>query len=158
MRRHDMKRLSSERRHRPLLRTAAAAAAAALLLLSCMCMTSCTTTESGNTYLFAFLSVRLKGNGDGTIRAYAKNEFDIGPSIKDVELSVYYSEEYRIETSGMEIVGSTQIEYLSAFSEYTMDVPAQDGYFCALISYPLNGQTRLLQSETIHYDATGTRV
>ncbi len=134
--------------------------AAFLLLISCLCLAGCASADEdeGNKYLFVFLSVRMKGNGDGTITAYVKNEFDIGPAIQDVELTVYYSEEYDIFPSTMEAVASEKTDVLKAFKEVSIPVQAQEGYYCAVVSYPITGQTRSLQSETIHYDSTGTRI
>ncbi|MCD8295176.1 MAG: hypothetical protein LUE27_08050 [Clostridia bacterium] len=132
--------------------------AAFALLLSCLCLAGCASPDEGNKYLFAFLSVRMKGNGDGTITAYAKNEFDIGPAIQDVELTVYYSEEYSITPSSMEAVASEKADVLKAFKEICIPVEARNGYYCSVVTYPITGLERTLQSETMHYDSTGTRI
>ncbi|MCD8307382.1 MAG: hypothetical protein LUD51_04035 [Clostridia bacterium] len=132
--------------------------ASVALLLACLCLAGCASSDEGNRYLFVFLSVRMKGNGDGTITAYVKNEFDIGPAIQDIELTVYYSEEYSISPSSMEAVATESADVLKAFKEDSVTVDAREGYYCAVVTYPITGLDRTMQSETIHYDSTGTRI
>lgn len=67
-----------------------------LIAVCCLPFAGC---ASDNPSIFAFLSVRMKGNGDGTITAVAQNEFELAHSAIPMELSVLFSENYETDIS-----------------------------------------------------------
>ena len=54
---------------------------------ACAACSSCNNANRAGT--FVFLSVRLKGNGDGTVTAVAQNEFTLGSTVMPVKLTLY---------------------------------------------------------------------
>lgn len=126
-----------------------------LLLAVCVSLASC--TGEGN--VFALLSVRLRGNGDGTVTAVARNEFAVGSSVLQVELTLYVGTENSSDTSRMRAVGRTQTDDLDLFSAIEVTVPVADpAYYCAEIVYIVHGEVQVLQSGVVRYDASGNRV
>ena len=85
-----------------------------LLLLLAVCFSFASCAGEGN--VFALLSVRLKGNGDGTVTAVARNEFAVGSSVLPVELTLYACSENMSDTSRMQAVSRTQTDDLNLFS------------------------------------------
>lgn len=126
-----------------------------LLIACCIPFAGC---GSGDPSVFVFLSVRMKGNGDGTITAVAQNEFELAHSAIPMELSVLFSENYETDASAMRIIKKEQISDLKPFGSFSVDVTAADGYFCAVVSYSVNGDVRYIQTETLQYDLNGNRV
>lgn len=125
--------------------TACALIAAALLLSSCK-------------GAFVFVSVRMRGNGDGTITAVAQNEFSAGGNAPEVTLSLYYSETYRTDASKMELAASVTPCPLK-FSEKTSITHSvkAEGYYLARILYLIDGEPRYIQSDAIRYGTDGKR-
>lgn len=134
-------------------RVAAALAIAAALCFLCLPLAACTGQSA-----FIFFSVRMKGNGDGTITAVAQNEFALGKGISRVQLNIYYSEEYCTDLQEMSLLDSRQTDSLGAFESFELITQARDGYYCAVAEYYAGGKSELLQSETVHYSAQGVRV
>ena len=121
-----------------------------LLLLLAVCFSFASCAGEGN--VFALLSVRLKGNGDGTVTAVARNEFAVGSSVLPVELTLYACSENISDTSRMQAD-------LNLFSVIEVTVPVTEpAYFCAEIVYTVHGETQVLQSGVVRYDASGDRV
>ncbi len=126
-----------------------------LLIACCIPFAGC---GSGDPSVFVFLSVRMKGNGDGTITAVAQNEFELAHTAVPIELSVMFSEDYQSDISKMQTVKSERTDDLKPFGSFSVDVTAADGYFCAVVSYSVNGDVRYIQTETLQYDLNGNRV
>lgn len=130
-----------------------AALACALLLLLCLSLSAC----SGGASLFVFLSVRLKGNNDGTITAVAQNEFALGPSVLPVTLELYRTTGAAEED--FSLCESASSDDLDLFRSLRIVADADGGgYFFAKITYTVDGEVRELLSETVHYDANGSRL
>lgn len=128
-----------------------------LLLLLAVCFSFASCAGEGN--VFALLSVRLKGNGDGTVTAVARNEFAVGSSALPVELTLYACSENISDTSRKQAVSRTQTDDLNLFSAIEVTVPVTEpAYFCAEIVYTVHGETQVLQSGVVRYDASGDRV
>lgn len=133
-----------------------------LCILICICcplFCSCNATEGKNDSIFVFLSVRMKGNGDGTVTASAQNEFAIGYLILPVTLTLYSSETYQTGVENMTVAGSATSDDLNIFGK--LNVVAEVGehsYFCARVTYAAGGEERYLQSATVQYTGNGERV
>ena len=128
-----------------------------LLLLLAVCFSFASCAGEGN--VFALLSVRLNGNGDGTVTAVARNEFAVGSSVLPVELTLYACSENISDTYRMQAVSRTQTDDLDLFSAIEVTVPVTEpAYFCAEIVYTVHGETQVLQSGVVSYDASGDRV
>lgn len=126
------------------------------ILVCCISFISCSYIQTNSQNLFLFLSVRLKGNGDGTITAVAQNEFSICSSIHSVTLTIYYSSEQTDDTSHMLKINSISKEDLSIFQSITLNENIQnEGYYCAEIKYKLDEEIKCIQSELIYYDING---
>lgn len=106
-------------------------------------------------FTFAFLSVRLKGNGDGTVTAVAQHEFSLGGPDFDVTLTLF-----RRESAGSENITEVKSARggLSAFKtlEITADI-GEAGYYFARLDYEVNGKTEYTLSDTVYYGADGVR-
>ncbi len=112
----------------------------------------------GNGGLFVFLSVRLKGNGDGSISVVAQNEFGLGSAELPVTLQLYRSDGYRTDTRSMEkIKWAHERLGVSQKCEFLYQIKSA-GYYCARIEYILNGETKYIQSDTVYYDINGKRI
>lgn len=108
--------------------------------------------------MFAFLSVRIKG-GNGAVVAVAQNEFCIGPQILPVRLSVYSSDSYETDPMKMTLLEVEYCEDLDIFRTLTVTVEITDeSYIMAEICYNVNGEDKYIQTETLLYNADGTRV
>lgn len=129
-------------------------AVALFVLAGC---TSCK-GEGQSQSLFTFLSVRMKGNGDGTITAVAQNELSLLPAVLPVTLTLYFASDMETDTSEMTRLKSVESDDLNIFQSLEIVWEVQDeGYFLAEISFSLNGETRYIKSDTIHYDTYGNR-
>lgn len=125
------------------------------LLFGCSCSGDSPARQS----VFAFLSVRLKGNGDGTLTAVAQNEFSIGWASLPVSLTLYRSQEYQSEVDNMLAVASVDGDDLTIFERLEVRYAIEsEGYFCARVVYRLNGEVRYIQSDTLRYGADGNRM
>lgn len=71
----------------------------ALLFALSLCCSACGESEAS---VFSFLSVRMKGNGDGTVTAVAQNEFTLFSPPSEVVLTVYRADEYQTDVAKME--------------------------------------------------------
>lgn len=135
-------------------------ARAIILCLAAVCLfafSACSGCEKNGESAFVFLSVRLKGGG-GTVTAYAQNEFALGSNVIPVKLELYFSEEKKSDVRDMEAVGNAASDDLDIFEKLeTSANVGGGGYFCAVLRYALNGETRLLQSEILYYDEDGGR-
>ena len=112
----------------------------------------------GGKNAFAFISVRMKGNGDGTVTAVAQNEFSLFGDKIPVTLSLYSCEEYTTDTEKMNLVSQTESEGLGAYK--TLDITwqlAKESYFCARLDYSVNGDKKFILSDTVLYGADGKR-
>ena len=134
-------------------------ARAALICIAAVCLfvlSSCSECGKGES-AFVFLSVRLKG-GDGIITAYAQNEFAIGSNHIPVTLELYFSEEKKSDVRDMEVAASVYDDDLDIFEKLeALSDAGNGGYFCAVLRYELNGETRFLLIESVYYDDGGNR-
>ncbi len=133
------------------------AAACVILTLFCFPASACAEKENDNLGLFVFLSVRMKGNGDGTLTAVAKNEFALGSAPMPIKLTLYYSENHT-ESANMteaETVSSAGLEIFET-AEINYEIQSE-GFYCAQISYFVNGEEKFLRSAVIGYDKQGNR-
>lgn len=132
--------------------------ACAIALMCCLGCTSCKSEEQ-NQSLFTFLSVRMKGNGDGTITAVAQNELSLLPAVLPATLMLYASTDMQTSSDEMTAVKSIESEDLNIFQSLEIIWKVEDeSYFLAEIAFSLNGETRYIQSDIIHYDVYGNRI
>ena len=129
--------------------------AVAALMLAVACAFSVSCADGGSDCLFAFLSVRLKGNGDGTVSAYAQNEFALTGCKIPVTLELYCSQ------SGEDyyLLKSVSSDGLGAFE--TLSVTAEVGETSAFyerIVYLAAGEIRYISSACVTYGTDGIRV
>ena len=127
-----------------------------LFVVLAMAALAATTALSGcpKDETFTFISLRLDGNGDGTVTAKVTNEFSLGKKI-DVCIDLYRSEK---EEFGMLVAtsGNGSIDFGESI-EVTHDTDG-GGYFCARAIYIVQNRVRYMDSEILHYDADGNRV
>lgn len=134
-------------------RVFAAMLCAAAIIFACAAA-ACT---GGNA--FTFLSVRLRGNGDGTVTARAQNEFDAGSAVIFGTLRIYRSDGQFDDTDYAELAGEVYIADFSEQKTAELTVPAAGGgYFCAELTYIIDGEEYAVLSGTVHYDAQGNRI
>ncbi len=108
--------------------------------------------------ILLFLSLRMKGNGDGTIMAVAQNEFTIGACSFPVTLSFYTAAEYTTDVDKMTLVDSVSNDDLNLFESMTITHTVENaGYFCAVVSFTVNGEVKEQKCDTIYYDTDGIR-
>lgn len=130
--------------------------AAICALLSSLCLISA--CGGGNDGLFVFLSVRMKGNGDGTLSVVAQNEFGLGSAEMPVKLMLYGSDGCFTDTDGATLIKSSEERLgVSQKCEFIYEITSA-GYYCAKIEYAVNGETRYIQSDTVYYDINGKRI
>lgn len=128
-----------------------------LALVVLFAFSGCAGCEGGKESAFVFLSVRLKG-GNGCVSAYAQNEFALGSNVIPVTLELYRSDEQKSDFGDMTVVASETSDDLNIFEKLEVSFAADGGgYFCAVLAYTLNGETRRLQSEIVRYDSGGRR-
>lgn len=141
------------------MKKAVFALAAAIAAATVALFPACSDADGNAAGTFCFLSVRLKGNGDGTVTAVAINEFNTGGTKLPVTLCLYRSEEYEENTQDMQLLETAESDGL-AMNEKIEIVCSADagGYFCALAEYTINGETRQIFSDMVHYSAEGTRL
>lgn len=126
-----------------------------LLLAACLGFTACA-GEGGA--VFALLSVRLKGNGDGTVTAVARNEFALGPAVLPVALTLYVLPGEDADPAAREVVGRAETDDLNFLR--TVEVVAEvseRAYYYAEIVYTVYGEEQVLQSGIVCYEADGNR-
>jgi hypothetical protein len=126
------------------------------MLLSSLILLSACNANKSNDFMFVFLSVRLKGNNDGTISATAQNEFTIGFSVVPVKLSLY-----RIDSNNEQIeeINSTYTDDLNILEKLTIDYNVdKDSTYYAQIEYTVKNQIKVVQSEKIKYNEQGIRL
>lgn len=125
-------------------------------LLCALCIISA--CGGGNDGLFVFLSVRMKGNGDGTISVVAQNEFGLGSAEMPVSLMLYGSDGFFTDADGATLIKSSKEQLgVSQKCEFVYEITSA-GYYCARIEYAVNGETRYIQSDVVYYDVNGKRV
>lgn len=130
-----------------------------LLFVCCFTCVSCSAEQNGNQSLFVFLSVRMKGNGDGTITAIAQNEFSIGSCDMPITLTLYASDTQEADVSKMTEVDSLTSDTLKVFQSMRLVEKVEvDRYYCARITYPFRGEPKYIQSDTVRYDKNGNRI
>ena len=129
--------------------------AAICVLAVCACISSgC----KGGKNAFAFISVRMKGNGDGTVSAVAQNEFSLFSDKIPVTLSLYCCEEYTTDTEKMTLVSRTESEGLGAYK--TLDITwrlTEESYLLARLDYSVNGDKKFILRDSVLYGADGKR-
>ena len=130
--------------------------ACALLFALSLCCSACGESEAS---AFSFLSVRMKGNGDGTVTAVAQNEFTLFSPPSEVVLTVYRADEYQTDVAKMEKIEQKSNGDLPFSEKLTILIDVEkESYFCARLTYTVNGTTQYLQSDTVRYNADGTRI
>lgn len=107
-------------------------------------------------FTFAFLSVRLKGNGDGTVTAVAQHEFSLGGTEFYITLTLIRKESASSEEF-------TEVERLegSLPALKTLQITAdinEAGYYTARLDYEVGGEIKTILSDTVFYGADGLRV
>lgn len=127
--------------------------ACAVLCFCCAFAASCG-NGGGSDYLFVFLSVRMKGSG-GTVTAVAQNEFAIGSAVLPVTLTLYSCRTYETDAAEMTEIKSVYCEDLNIFAALRLDAAADESYFCARLTYTVNGENKTIQSDTVRYGAEG---
>ena len=129
--------------------------AALIAVLAC---SACLLSACGNDGLFTFVSVRMKGNGDGTVTAVAQNEFALGGAEMPVTLFLYTSESYETDVAKMTLLKSVESGGLKISEKANITLKVEsESYFCARIEYELDGEPQFIQSDTIYYDLQGNR-
>lgn len=129
------------------------------LAISLTCLFAASCGAEGKSNMFVFLSVRMKGNGDGTLTCVAQNEFSIGSFDLPVTLTLYLSEEYQTDVAKMTAADSSSCGDLNFLQTVRLDYEIQSqGYFCAQATYSVNGETQTIQSDTVRYDMQGKRI
>ena len=124
------------------------------LMLSACCMFA---ASCGGGNAFVFLSVRMKGNGDGSITAVAQKEFSLGSTAFPVTLTLYSSHEYTNDVARMAEVDTVSISLGKENKTSILAEVKEECYYCARIAYTLNGEGRYIQSDTILYGKDGNR-
>lgn len=108
---------------------------------------------------FTFLSVRMKGNGNGTITAVAQNEFSLLPVVLPVTLTLYRSERPATGADEMTVAQRRDTDDLNLFQSVEIVAEADGGgYFLAVASFVLNGEQLSISSDVIRYDGEGNRI
>ncbi len=108
--------------------------------------------------LCLFLSLRMKGNGDGTITAIAQNEFSIGNPVFPVCLRLYVSDVNTSDVSQMQLIDSVREDDLEAFRSVAVTYElTKAAYYCAVVEYYVNSEAKTQQCNTIYYDLNGNR-
>lgn len=127
-----------------------------VLFVLCLFCSACGENE---TSVFSFLSVRMKGNGDGTVTAVAQNEFTLFSPPSEVVLTVYRADEYQTDVAKMEKIEQKSNGDLPFSEKLTILIDVEkESYFCARLTYTVNGTIQYLQSDTVRYNADGMRI
>lgn len=130
-----------------------------IICVCCIFAASCAGGHKGNDSAFVFLSVRIKGNGDGTVCAVAQNEFAIGSSVLPVTLSLYSAETFETDVDKMIKVQTISSEDLNIYKKLNIVANVEtQSYFCARITYTVNGEIKNIQSDTVLYATDGKRI
>ncbi len=129
--------------------------AATCLLFGCF-LGGCVKGKTGNA--FTFLSVRIKGDGNGNITAYAAKEFSLFSPEISVTLTLFYNEvSFENGTDG-ESVAVFKSSDIGADGKITATCAAKDGYYFARLDYVLSGEARSVKTEVVRYSSDGKRV
>lgn len=128
---------------------------ALLLLAVCLSFAACGGEGSA---VFALLSVRIRGNGDGTVTAVARNEFALGPAVIPVSLTLYLVPDAQ-DLSRRAIAAQAQTDDLDFLASIEASAVVEGtAYYYAEIVYSVYGEEEVLASELVCYDAEGNRV
>ena len=128
---------------------------ALLLLAACLSFAAC--GGEGST-VFALLSVRIRGNGDGTVTAVARNEFALGSAVIPVSLTLYRVSDAQ-DLSLRAVAASAQTDDLNFLASLEASAAVEGtAYYYAEIVYSVYGEEEVLASELVCYDAEGNRV
>lgn len=124
-----------------------------------VCLLLCFTvlfSSCGN--INVFLSVRMKGNGNGTVTAFAQNEFAVGSASPSVTLEIYSSDVETADVKNMRLLDSVSSDGLAALEILMLTVAVQaESYLLARASYSVGGESGFIYSDVILYDAEGKR-
>lgn len=87
--------------------------------------------------LLVYVSVTLKGNGDGTMTATAKNQFTLGNTTLRVYVELYRAYEIPDYYTDMERVAYNYTGDLNIFDEISVTTPTGDAaaFWCARVRY-----------------------
>ena len=108
--------------------------------------------------MFALLSVRIRGNGDGTVTAVARNEFALGSAVIPVSLTLYRVSDAQ-DLSLRAVAASAQTDDLNFLASLEASAAVEGtAYYYAEIVYSVYGEEEVLASEVVCYDAEGNRV
>lgn len=128
-----------------------------LLLASVACLCACA-ADGKTPSFFMFASVRIKGNGDGTVTAVAQNEFSVGDPNVPVTLTLYRGDNYTADISQMQPLKSERSDGLSFWQTLRITADVDEGYYCAVLEYAVNDEYKTIQSDTVHYNGNGKRI
>lgn len=129
--------------------------AATCLLFGCF-LGGCANGKGNNA--FTFLSVRIKGDGNGNITAYAAQEFSLFSPEISVTLTLFYDEFSFKNDSDGETVAISKTNDIGADGKITATCAAKDGYYFARLDYVLSGEARSVKTEVVRYSSDGKRV
>lgn len=141
-------RTAKERRVMRLLRPLAA-----LLLAAALCLALC----GCQNFVCTLLSVRLRAE-EGFVTAAAYNEFSLDDAQLPVTLTLYYAAEETDGIAAMTAVAQAESGDLDIGQRLEASAPIRAGWYCAVLEYAAGGETRTLQSGTVHYAEDGTRL
>lgn len=120
-----------------------------------------TASNEGTRGIYVEVSIRIKGNGDGTITATARNEFTLGPTELYVIVALFSSDEFQMSYEDMDQEAYNFSQDLNIFNEVsaTASTGGKSKYWCAVIMYKKDSDDwRIKATNCLHYDANGNQI
>ncbi len=100
----------------------------------------------------------MKGNGDGTVTAFAQNEFALCAAPLSVTLEIYTSDVGSIDFGDMKFVDSVSSDDLAAPDIIMLTFSVEsESYYSARVLYSIGGESGELRSDVILYGVDGKR-
>lgn len=111
--------------------------------------------------LFTSISISLKGGGNGTVIATARNDFTLGTSVIIVYVELYSSETYQNTSSNMRYENSAMTKDLDIYQSIslTLSTNGQQRYWRARLRYKFDDANwAYKETETVLYNANGVMI
>lgn len=111
--------------------------------------------------VYVVVTIDIKGNGDGTVTAKARNQFTLGNTVLAVKVELYASVYFPMDYTEMQKVAWHETEDLNILESITATSPTrgETKYWCARVMYNKDGEGwKSDVTGIVRYDANGNKI